>query len=209
MTERFEVDTWEFEGEPVGRVLVLPGGFYPVESPILYWACQVAAGAGWQVTTMRWTVDEAARREPARFVEQAADLLAARAPAAPRTVIIGKSLGTRAAPWANARGWSGVWLTPLLTEPVVRDALTGDGPPATAIGGTADPVWDGAVARRLRGTVVELAGADHALHVGTDWRASLDALTRAVEAVEVHLLAQSGSDRAPRPRTRSVSASPH
>ncbi len=112
------------------------------------------------------------------------------APPAPTTVVIAKSFGTRSVLWANAHGYAGVWLTPLLTDHRVRDALTADGPPALSIGGTADRLWDRAAASELRGTVIEIDGADHALHVGTDWRTSLAALERTLEAIQSHLSSQ-------------------
>jgi alpha-beta hydrolase superfamily lysophospholipase len=190
MTERFEVQVWESSDRPVGRVLLLPGGAYTVDNPLLYWACQVAAGAGWQVSTMRWSIDEVARRDPLRFVEEGADLIDSIAPPAPSTVVIAKSFGTRSVLWANARGYAGVWLTPLLTDHRVQAALTVAGPPALSIGGTADRLWDRAAAARLRGTVIEIDGADHSLHVGSDWRTSLTALDRTLAGIEGHLDAQ-------------------
>jgi hypothetical protein len=105
-------------------------------------------------------------------------------------VVIAKSFGTHAAAWANARGYGGIWLTPLLVRQSVRDALTVAGPPALSIGGTSDRVWDRSVAVRLRGTVIEIDGADHSLHVGSDWRSSLAALGRTLDAIQSHLRAQ-------------------
>lgn len=185
----YQVTVWDTETEPVGRALVLPGGSYPVDAPILYWACQVAASAGWQVTTMRWRTEEVTADSRVGFVEQGAERLDATAPPAARTVVIAKSLGTLAAPWATRKGYAGVWLTPLLTEPAVREALTIPGPPSLAVGGTADKVWDAAAAQALRGTVLELEGAGHALHHGTNWRASLGLLERTLEAIERALTA--------------------
>ncbi len=187
MSERFTVEVWETETEPVGRALVLPGGWYTVDAPILYWACQVAAHAGWQVSTLRWRLDDLARRDPVRFAEQGADLIDSTAPPAPATVVIAKSFSTRTVSWANASGYAGVWLTPLLTEQSVRDALTVPGPPALSIGGTDDPVWDRAAAARVRGTVVQIDGADHALHLGSEWRSSLAALGQTLAAIESFL----------------------
>ncbi|MFC7624659.1 hypothetical protein [Microlunatus sp. GCM10028923] len=183
----YQVTVWDVDAEPVGRALVLPGGRYQVDAPILYWACQVAAAAGWQVTTMRWQAEDVTAETRVDFVEQAAELLDATAPPAPRTTVIAKSLGTLAAPWATRKGYAGAWLTPLLTDPAVREALTVPGPPSLAVGGTADKVWDSEAAGRLRGTVLELDGADHALHRGTDWRASLGLLERTLAAIEQHL----------------------
>jgi hypothetical protein len=139
---------------------------------------------------MRWLLDESARRDPVRFVDEGADLIDSIAPTAAVTVVIAKSFGTHAAAWANAHGYGGVWLTPLLVRQSVRDALTAPGPPSLSIGGTVDRVWDRAVAARLRGTVVEIDGADHSLHVGSDWRTSLAALERTLDAIQSHLRAQ-------------------
>lgn len=105
-------------------------------------------------------------------------------------VVIAKSLGTNAAAWANARGYAGVWLTPLLGRQSVRDPLTVAGPQALSIGGTNDRVWDRDVATRLPGTVLEVEGADHALHIGSDWRASLAALDQTMDAIQSLLRAQ-------------------
>lgn len=118
------------------------------------------------------------------FVERAADELEARAPAAGRTLVLAKSLGTCAADWASRRGYPGIWLTPLLTEARVRGALSRQTAGGLLVGGTADPAWDGAAAHATGLDVVEVPGADHALHVGTDWRASLTALHTTLEAVE-------------------------
>ncbi|GAB3744330.1 alpha/beta hydrolase [Microlunatus parietis] len=139
---------------------------------------------------MRWQTEGVTAAERVGFVEQGADLLDATAPLAPRTMVIAKSLGTLAAPWATRKGYAGVWLTPLLTDPAVRRSLTIPGPPSLAVGGTADKLWDAAAVRDLRGTVLELEGADHALHHGTDWRASLGVLERTLEAVAAHLSLQ-------------------
>src|SRR5690348_6548714 len=63
------------------------------------------------------------------------------------TLIVGKSLGTNAATIAAERGLPGIWLTPLLRDDVVVTALRAASAPQLLIGGTADPLWDGAVAR--------------------------------------------------------------
>lgn len=81
------------------------------------------------------------------------------------TVVIGKSLGTHAAAAAARAGIPAIWVTPLLTDPFVLDALTRSTAPFLLIGGTADPVWDGAAARALTPHVLELPDADHGLFV--------------------------------------------
>lgn len=81
------------------------------------------------------------------------------------TVVIGKSLGSHAAAAAARLGIAGIWVTPLLTDPFVLDALTSSTAPFLLVGGTADPVWDGVAARALTPHVLELPDADHGLFV--------------------------------------------
>ena len=86
---------------PVGRAVVLPGGSgYTIDHPLLWWTCQVLAENGWLVTAVRWEIDEGARADPVAFVGQAAQQALDLAGPADRTLIVGKSFGTFAAPWA-------------------------------------------------------------------------------------------------------------
>ena len=116
----------------------------------------------------------------ARIVEPLLDL-------AP-SYVVAKSLGTLAAPLAADRGISAIWLTPLLDEPLCRDAVLRNAAPQLLTSGSADPAWDPAVAARAEAggaTVVELPGADHGFEVPGDALASAEtlvALTRAVQA---------------------------
>ncbi|AEG43105.1 hypothetical protein L600_000100000360 [Isoptericola variabilis J7] len=68
----------------------------------------------------------------------------------------------------------------------VRDAAEriSAGLPAVLAGGTADRLWDPAVAARSGARVVEVPGADHSLEVPGDWRRSLGALAEVTAAVE-------------------------
>lgn len=186
-SERFHVTTWptDPERQAVGRALVLPGAYYTVDHPVLFWASQVLAGAGWQLTTMRWNLDEGgADGDSLAFVESAADVLEARAPSAERTLVLAKSLGTYAAGWASRRGYPGIWLTPVLTDASLREALLNSSNGGLLIGGSDDELWDCATARATGLEVLEIAGADHAIHVGSDWRASLAALHQVLESIE-------------------------
>lgn len=81
------------------------------------------------------------------------------------TVVIGKSLGVHAAAAAARLGLPAIWVTPPLTNTFVLDALSKSTAPFLLVGGTADPLWDGAAARALTPHVLELAGADHGLFV--------------------------------------------
>jgi hypothetical protein len=181
---RIQVATWDVDRQPVGRALVLPGRAYTVDHPLLYWTCQVLAGAGWQITAARWEIDAAALAEPDTFVERAADELDRVAPPAPCTLVVAKSFGTRAAGWASERALPAVWLTPLLTEPRVVQALSDSPAPGLLVGGSVDELWSSTAAHAIGMDVLEVPDADHALHVTGDWRASVEALRQVLQAVE-------------------------
>lgn len=184
----YAVRSWELsdrETAPRGRALVLPGGNYTVDHPLLFWTCQVLAAGGWQVNTVRWTVPEVTSwADRIAFVEAGADAALAAAPAAETTLVVGKSLGSLAAGWALANDFPAIWLTPLLTRAEVVEPLLSYRRSGLLVGGTADRLWDGDAARRTALEVLEIEGGDHALHIGDDWRASLDAHGRAMAAVE-------------------------
>jgi hypothetical protein len=181
---RVQVTTWAVGSEPLGRALVLPGVGYTVDHPLLFWTCHVLADAGWQITLARWEIDPEARAEADAFVGRAVDALDVQAPPARRTLVVAKSFGTHAAQWAADRGLPGVWLTPILTDTAVAQALTVSTASALLVGGTADELWQGDVARATGKQVLEIRGADHALHVLGDWRSSVRALEQCLESVE-------------------------
>ena len=98
---------------PVGRAVILPGGSgYTVDHPLLWWTAQVLAENGWRVVTVRWQVDAAARADAVSFVARAAQDALDLAGPTDRTLIVGKSFGTYAAPWAAEQGWPGVVADP-------------------------------------------------------------------------------------------------
>lgn len=82
-----------------------------------------------------------------------------------RPLLVGKSLGTLAAPVAAARGLPAIWLTPLLHEEAFIETYVEHAAPRLLVGGTGDPMWDGAAARRLSPYVCEIEGADHGMFV--------------------------------------------
>lgn len=170
---------------PVGRAVVLPGGSgYTVDHPLLWWVSQVLAESGWRVATVRWEVDQAARADPATFVARAAQQALDVTGPADRTLVVGKSFGTWAAPWAAEHGWPGVWLTPVLTSAEIANALVHARTAGLLVGGTADELWDGEVATRSGLDVLQIDDADHILYTAGDWRHSFDELGRTLEAVE-------------------------
>ena len=175
--------------DPERRALILPGAGYTAQAPLLWYAEQVLGVHGWTTESLVWDGRPESREE----VRMAYDMVLrqrAAVEAGATYVVVGKSLGTLVLPTAVDLEVPGVWLTPLLSEqqaePELRasvrdlDAL---GIPALFVGGTADPAWDGDLARS-GGTVLEIPGAIHRLEIPGDWRASLTVLTDVASAID-------------------------
>lgn len=187
MGEPYTVSEWfSSPGADVscGRALVLPGGGYTVDHPVLFWSCQVLAQVGWRVVTMRWQADGIGEGEARRFVEDGADVLDAQAGSEHPTLVLAKSLGSYAAAWASARGYPAIWLTPVLTDAFVAQSLASYSAPSLLVGGTSDPMWFRPAFSPPEQALLELPEADHALHVGNDWARSLQVLRETLRSIE-------------------------
>jgi pimeloyl-ACP methyl ester carboxylesterase len=101
-----------------------------------------------------------------------------------KPLLIAKSLGTAAAVQAAQRSLPAIWITPPLDNLELVAALRAATAPFLLVGGTADRMWDGHLARALSPHVVEIEGADHGLYVPGRLAASTEALGRMVTAVE-------------------------
>ena len=99
-------------------------------------------------------------------------------------VVIGKSLGSLAAPLVADRGLAAVWFTPLLSDEPTVAALRRATGPCLLVGGTADQSWDGQTARSLTPDVVEIDDADHRMFVPGPLASSAAALGQVITAVE-------------------------
>ncbi len=99
-------------------------------------------------------------------------------------VVIGKSLGSLAAPVVADRGLAAVWFTPLLTDEPTVAALRRARGRCLLVGGTADQFWDGRAARLVTADVVEIDGADHGMFVPGRLDASAAVLGQVITAVE-------------------------
>ena len=136
--------------------VVLPGAMLG-GMPAVWFAFEPLVATGWRVVLVWWEVIDrpadawawtAERAEAAVTYADGADLL------------IGKSAGV----YGLARDeLPAVALTPNLTDPELVEALRTRGGPLLLVGGDADPLWDGEVARSLSPDVLELPGADHGL----------------------------------------------
>lgn len=102
-------------------------------------------------------------------------------------LLVGKSLGSFAAGLAAQRSLPAVWLTPVLTVPWVPAALERATAPFLLVGGTADPLWDGSLARRLSPYVVEVPAADHGMSVPGPLTDTIAVLARVVVAIDEFL----------------------
>jgi hypothetical protein len=170
------------EGDPARCAVVLPGVRYFSQAPLLWFAREAARARGWSVLELseRAPGDE----EPFAWMRDRAERTLDRAAEAATVAVIGKSLGSAAAPLAAERGLRAVWLTPLLVRPDVVAALASSSAPALLVGSAADPTWsDGRQPGGDAIEVLEFEGLDHSLQVDGDPLASLDVLRQVTERV--------------------------
>ncbi len=173
-----------------GRAAIMvPGGGSTADVPLLAYARVAATRRGSHVHRIAWNapVDWDSRHafvaaRVAAALDEVTDTTGVVAP-----VLFAKSLGSLAAPLAADRGLAAVWFTPLLTDEPTVAALHRATAPCLVIGGTADPWWDGAVARSVTSHVVEIDGADHSMLVPGPASVSAAILGQVMDAVELFL----------------------
>lgn len=177
------------EADPERWVVVLPGVRYFSQAPLLWFARETAQAEGWSVLEL----DERApaERDPFEWIRERAREALAEVAGAARVVVLGKSLGSAAAPLVRGPA---IWLTPLLTRPDVVEALDAAEAPALVIGSSADPSWaDGSLPRNPQLEIVVLEGLDHSLQVSGDPIASLDVLRDVTLRVRAFLAELAGA----------------
>ncbi|MEV4625509.1 alpha/beta hydrolase [Micromonospora sp. NPDC049523] len=171
------------------NAVLIPGGGYGLQAPLLMYAADAVEARGARQHPISWNGEPRQVPPDERFdwvgahVSPVLDTLPAEAAGGP-PLLIGKSLGTYAAPLAADRGLPAIWLTPLLTVEPVAAQLRRATAPALLIGGTADPAWDGALARQLSPYVLEVPDADHAMFVPGPLAGSAAVLGRVATAIE-------------------------
>jgi hypothetical protein len=166
---------------------VAPGGNDSADVPLLLYAVFAVRRRGGNTRQVAWELPGdldfgQVRERVVSRVGSAVDEVTAAAEPAP--VVIGKSLGSLAAPVAADRGLPAVWFTPLLTDEPTVAALRRATAPCLLVGGTADRFWDGQAARSLAADVLEVDGADHQMFVPGRLAASAAVLGRVITAVE-------------------------
>ena len=169
---------WEPDGDSRGLALVLPGRAYSPSAPLLEFARRALLQHGFTVQQVWWDSESRGDEDADRWVRrQVTDALAEED--ADHVVLVAKSLGTRAASYAAERGLDAIWLTPLLVEPTLAEAIAANAGRQLLVGGLADELWDPAVARELADNgcdVLTVADADHAMGTGD-----------AVRTAEIHV----------------------
>ena len=170
---------WEPRGESRGVAIVAPGRAYSPAAPLLEFARRALLQHGFTVHQLWWDStaradDDDAEQWVRRHVEAAHA-----AEDADHVLVVGKSLGTRAASYAAERGLDAIWLTPLLVDPVLAEGIAANAGRQLLVGGLGDDLWVPSIAQELAGSgcdVLEVADADHSM--GTD---------DAVRTAEIHV----------------------
>jgi pimeloyl-ACP methyl ester carboxylesterase len=167
--------------------ILAPGANYSADGPLLMYAALAVRRRGGRTRPVVWDLPRTSdvsqlRHQVVSQVEVAIDEMMAAGEPAP--VVIGKSLGSLAAPLVADRGLAAVWFTPLLTDEPTVAALRRATGPCLLVGGTADQLWDGQIARSLSPQVVEINDADHRMFVPGPLAASAAALGQVMTAVE-------------------------
>ena len=110
-----------------------------------------------------------------------------------RVTVLAKSLGTRALAHVLAAEpppsiAQAVWLTPLLRDAAVREAIRMTSIPSLVVIGSEDPHYDADVLRDVtEGSAEEpvvIEGADHSFDIGLDPHASFRALDQVLAALD-------------------------
>jgi hypothetical protein len=183
-----------WNADPDRVAIILPGGGYTPARPLLHFARAILFRHGWTVQELWWTVPslrDAAERAAWVATQVSA---AVQAESAGTVMLVGKSLGSFAAPVAAARSLPAIWLTPLLVDPFIVTALKAASAPTLLIGASQDRLWDRAVADLLGLPTLEIEGADHGMETDADPVRSAEILCQVTSRMDTFLteLAASG-----------------
>lgn len=152
-------------GDDAGRTaVVLPGQGYHADMPLLYYTRRLLLDRGWLVREIWWRPPP---DDPLAWASAQGAAAVREAGSPNQLLVVGKSLGSLAIPAAVSAGAYGIWLTPLLGEPSVADALSGLNERHLLVGSLTDRSWDAERASETGAIVHELAGADHGLELPT------------------------------------------
>lgn len=185
--------SFEPEGEVVGTAVLVPGRGYPPQAPLLFFTGLALLQRGWRVEHHWW--DPPRHESDERTAAWVRAEVEGALPESGSTMIVGKSLGTWAAPVAAERGLPAIWLTPILDVPAIADAIAANPARQLLVGGSADPLWDTDIARDLEGpscSVVEVPDADHVMMVPGDSVRGVSAHVEVQRAIDTWLTSAIG-----------------
>jgi hypothetical protein len=165
---------YEYDGDPARTAVLLPGRML-AGMPANAFAQQGLTAAGWRVVQV-WDEYLDPDQDADAWVHDRLAAAVRHVPEARQLLVVGKSMGTRAAADAAEHAWPAIWLTPLLEDAGSVSLLRRRAAPALLIGGTADPMWNGRIAREITDDVLELEGADHGLAKPEHARQIVDAV---------------------------------
>ncbi len=171
------------DGRATGLAILLPGLGYTCDMPLFYYSELQFLVGGYDV--LRVDYDYRHLRSTSSGLENIAERLFADVGAAmrlatqqrryPAIAIVGKSLGTLAMAHLVGTGelsgdTTSVWMTPLLKEDVVFDALMNVAGPTGVVIGTEDHHYDderlASLEARDNVTLITVAGGNHSLNAG-------------------------------------------
>jgi predicted alpha/beta hydrolase family esterase len=180
--------------------IVYPGYAYSCDGPLLWYTTRILLSLGADVLWVEYPYDtlpewgSSEDRSEWLFEDSAAAFeSAAKRRSYERITLIGKSLGTIAMGKILASGSAtgdvrGVWMTPVLTDPDLRQAMEEAPNPSLVIIGSADHYYDASFLERLnkkaKTTVLALQGADHLLESDEGTIRSIDILKTVMESVQ-------------------------
>ncbi|PKH40288.1 hypothetical protein SAMN05192575_110139 [Nocardioides alpinus] len=180
---------WEPTGPSRGLALVAPGRAYPPSAPLLDFARLALLQHGFTVQQIWWDSTTRGDEDPEAWVRRHVEAALVEEDA-DHVLLVGKSLGTRAASYAAERGLDAIWLTPLLVEPEVSEAIAANAGRQLLVGGRGDDLWDAAIAHELAENgcaVLEVPDADHGMATPGDAVRTAEIHLEVARAVEAHL----------------------
>jgi predicted alpha/beta-hydrolase family hydrolase len=168
--------------------ILVPGASDTAQGPLLHLAGHALHDRRAPVEPVAWSVPPGLMRsgqaEP--FVRAHVASAMERSPS-DRPVIIGKSLGSYASFLAAEAQLPAIWLTPLLSDAGVAEAITAGTAPTLLIGGTADKYWIPEVAAATAKPVLAIPDGDHDLRVPGRLANYTDVLGLVATAIEEFL----------------------
>lgn len=157
----------------LGTVILLPGRMGGIATPLLHWPASLLTQMGWSVLGVAWDENRLEGEGAASEVRRCADAALTQVPSGQPVLVVAKSLGTLALPWAVENRLPGVWLTPLLQDAAVVAAVEEARQVTLLVGGSNDPCWRPLTAAGPGVMLFELPDADHGLQQPGHWRRSL------------------------------------